>query len=64
MWPWILLAVVLSVVGGVLTLVWWRVGDQWADEEHRRFHAGSSESQAAQVVKDFSKVDTPPPPTT
>lgn len=51
---WIAFALVSSVVGAVLTIAWWRVGDQWADEEHKRFHAGwGDQPEPGQVIKGF-----------
>lgn len=37
MLPWIVFSIILCVVGAVLTIIWWRVGDIWADEENKRF---------------------------
>ena len=33
---WLIGGFVLAVLGVLITLVWWRMGDQWADEEHKR----------------------------
>jgi len=40
---WIILSVVLAFGAGIGTLVWWKVGDQWADAEHKKFGAGPRE---------------------
>ncbi|MCL4222009.1 MAG: hypothetical protein KJZ65_11650 [Phycisphaerales bacterium] len=53
---WLIFAASLAVVGSLLTLLWWRVGDQWADEEHKRFRAGPDDGApgaGAQVVRGF-----------
>lgn len=33
---WVVAGIVL-VGATAFVLVWWRIGDRWADEEHRRF---------------------------
>ncbi|MBX3322299.1 MAG: hypothetical protein KF757_04860 [Phycisphaeraceae bacterium] len=59
--PWIVLAIVLSVLGAILTIVWWRVGDQWADEEHRRFKSNHGPDNTTHtVIPNFRRDDTPP----
>ncbi len=52
---WITLGVVLAVLTGVVTLIWWKVGDQWADEEYKRFgHGGGApRGPAPTVITDF-----------
>jgi hypothetical protein len=53
--PWILLGLFIAVVTTVITLVWWWVGDQWADEEYKKFgHGGGSNkgSENTRVIKD------------
>ncbi|MEM9374180.1 MAG: hypothetical protein AAGA55_11100 [Planctomycetota bacterium] len=37
---WILGGIVLTVGATLIAVVWWRVGDQWADEEYKRFGHG------------------------
>lgn len=34
---WTVFCVVLLVVLTLLTVAWWKIGDQWADAEHKRF---------------------------
>lgn len=34
---WTCLVLVL-VLGPLFTLWWWKIGDKWADAEHKRFH--------------------------
>ncbi|KAA0214018.1 MAG: hypothetical protein DYG94_02885 [Leptolyngbya sp. PLA3] len=58
---WLIFAACLAVVGSGLTLLWWRVGDQWADEEHKRFRTGQGEgSRGAQVVRGFGSSQEEP----
>jgi hypothetical protein len=61
---WIIFALVLAVVGGVLTIVWWRVGDIWADEEHKRFRGGDDEPDpqhaGPMVVRGFDSTNDRP----
>lgn len=51
MWTEIL---VISAVTGVLlvfgTLAWWKVGDQWVSEEHRRFKKVEKKPLSGKVV--------------
>ncbi len=56
--PWIILSLVLCVVGAVLTIIWWRVGDIWADEEHKRFK-GSDDSETASGATVIKSFDSP-----
>ncbi len=58
---WLIFAACLAVVGSVLTLLWWRVGDQWADEEHKRFRTGPDDGVAgAKVVRGFGSSQEEP----
>lgn len=58
---WLIFAACLAVVGSILTLLWWRVGDQWADEEHKRFHAGREDhDRGATVVRGFGSSQEEP----
>lgn len=51
---WLIFAAVGSVIGAILTLVWWRIGDQWADEEHKRFQSDDrTRQEGAQVIRGF-----------
>ena len=34
---WIIFTAVLLIALAIGTLAWWRIGDQWADAEHKRF---------------------------
>lgn len=37
---WIIGGIVLAVGAALITVVWWRVGDQWADDEYKKFGHG------------------------
>ena len=54
---WLIGGLVLAVGAGVFTLVWWKVGDQWADAEYKRFgHGGGSPGSSVtetKVIRDF-----------
>ena len=40
---WISLGLFIAMVTAVFTLIWWKVGDQWADEEYKKFgHGGGA----------------------
>jgi flagellar basal body-associated protein FliL len=41
-WFWIILGVLVAVLTGVVTLIWWWVGDQWADNEYKKFGTRTS----------------------
>lgn len=43
---WILGGLLLALGAGVFTLVWWRFGDQWADEEYKKFGHGGGRPRA------------------
>jgi len=49
---WVIFTGILLLVLAVLTLAWWRIGDQWADAEHKRFTPkdGSEPSQGPVVL--------------
>ncbi len=51
-WPlfWIITALI-AVLGVPFTLWWWKVGDQWADAEHKRFKPKETEPVDKVVVK-------------
>lgn len=40
---WIVLGLLLGVGLVIGTVLWWRVGDQWADGEHKKFASRSYE---------------------
>jgi hypothetical protein len=47
---WIITALI-AVLGVPFTLWWWKVGDQWADTEHKRFKPKQPEPVEKIVVK-------------
>ncbi len=58
---WIVLGICVAVATTVITLIWWWVGDQWADEEYKKFgHGGGAKkrSEHTRVIQDF---DSPNP---
>ena len=64
---WIIFSVILAIIAAVLTIVWWRVGDIWADEEHKRFRGGDDEADPERtgpmIIRGFdSTADRPQPP--
>ena len=58
---WISLGLFVGLVTAVMTLVWWKVGDQWADEEYKKFgHGGGGPSgPAPKVISNFDDKDAP-----
>ncbi len=52
---WIVGAVVLAIGAGAGTLIWWKVGDQWADAEHQKFgpRREKTDGPAPTVIEDF-----------
>jgi len=63
---WIIFAVILALGAGFGTLIWWRVGDQWADAEHKKFgpRRDRTEGAAPTVIRGFDgdKPDSNPSP--
>ncbi len=47
---WILFTLLVLVVLTVLTLAWWKIGDQWADGEHKRFGPKDADRQQPRVI--------------
>ncbi|MFI4898382.1 MAG: hypothetical protein ACIARR_11210 [Phycisphaerales bacterium JB059] len=43
---WLILSVILALGAGFGTLIWWKVGDQWADAEHKKFGPRSNQTRA------------------
>jgi hypothetical protein len=56
---WISLGLVIALVTFVVTIVWWKVGDQWADDEYKKFgHGGGGpKGPAPTVINDFDSND-------
>lgn len=47
----ILWAILALIVGSVFVIIWWKVADQWADEEHKRFKDKADDGPAPTVVR-------------
>lgn len=60
---WILFTLLVLVVLTVLTLAWWKIGDQWADNEHKRFGPKDVDRQQPGVVPDDQPGDHANEPT-
>ncbi len=63
MWNWYIwlgLGLALFVFTTFFTFLWWKVGDQWADAEYKKFgHGGGAgpDLRGATVIKDFDSED-------
>ncbi len=57
---WILLGLFIAIVTTAFTLLWWKVGDQWADEEYKKFgHGGGGpKGPPPKVIRDFDSEPT------
>jgi heme oxygenase len=51
---WLILSLVLALLLFAGTILWWRVGDQWADDEYKRFGHGGGRAREEHHI-------TPPP---
>lgn len=51
----IVLTVIVAILTAIITLIWWKVGDQWADEEYKKFgHGGGApKGPPPKVIQDF-----------
>lgn len=65
---WLVGGLLLAGGAGFFTILWWRIGDQWADAEYKRFgHGGGSgadggsgdgeESEGPRVIEGFGAGD-------
>lgn len=43
---WIIGGIVLALGAGFITIAWWRLGDQWADDEYKKFGHGGGRPRA------------------
>lgn len=52
---WIVGAVLLAAFAGGFTILWWKLGDQWADAEYKKFgHGGGApKGDAPEVITNF-----------
>lgn len=61
---WIIGGFILAVGAAAITIAWWKIGDQWADDEYKKFgHGGGKprqEGTAPTVIR--STPDEPSPP--
>lgn len=61
MWFWVIMGILLTVFTGVITLIWWWVGDQWADDEYKKFgHGGGARTihERTSVITDDAATQT------
>jgi len=52
---WILGGLVLAGGSAAFLIVWWKLGDQWADREYKKFgrrSAGRSDTDAPKTIED------------
>jgi hypothetical protein len=49
---WISIALT-GILGVPFVLLWWRLADQWADSEHKRFKV-STDTRERVVIKDLN----------
>ncbi len=54
----VVLTIVIALITGVVTLIWWKVGDQWANEEYKKFgHGGGGpKGPPPTVISDFNAI--------
>jgi hypothetical protein len=50
---WISIALT-GILGVPFVLLWWRLADQWADSEHKRFKV-STDTRERVVIKDVDR---------
>lgn len=57
---WISLGLFIGLMTAFFTLVWWKVGDQWADEEYKKFgHGGGApKGPPPKVISNFEDEPT------
>ncbi|MFG0307097.1 MAG: hypothetical protein ACF8Q5_12875 [Phycisphaerales bacterium JB040] len=55
------LSALLAVLLGIGTLAWWRVGDTWADSEHKKFGPRERTGPGPRVMKPIGEDDSPEP---
>ncbi len=47
----IIWGVLTLVAGSVFVLIWWRLADRWAEDEHKRFKPREDAGPAPKVVR-------------
>ncbi len=52
---WVSLGLFIGLMTAFFTLIWWKVGDQWADEEYKKFgHGGGApKGPPPKVISNF-----------
>ncbi|MEK6703224.1 MAG: hypothetical protein AABZ53_13240 [Planctomycetota bacterium] len=61
MWTEILvISAIFLVLSVVAILVWWKLADQWVDDEHKRFKRGAPEDQPPKIVIRTDELDAKP----
>jgi len=64
MFPWYVwlgLGLVVFVFATFFTFIWWKIGDQWADAEYKKFgHGGGGpvDTSQATVISGFDSEET------
>lgn len=53
----IIWGIVVLALGVPFVLLWWRVADRWADEEHKRFRSGARGGDATPTVVRRSDIE-------
>lgn len=43
---WVIAGFALALGAAVITLAWWKLGDQWADDEYKKFGHGGGRPRA------------------
>lgn len=61
---WIIGGFILAVGAAAITIAWWKIGDQWADDEYKKFgHGGGQprqEGPAPTIIKSTPDETSPP----
>ncbi|MFA6045930.1 MAG: hypothetical protein WC718_13185 [Phycisphaerales bacterium] len=55
---WAVMALII-IIGIPFTLWWWKVADQWADSEHKRFKPKTDERERVVIKKPPAPHDPP-----
>ena len=59
-YAWLGLGLVLFIFATFFTFIWWKIGDQWADAEYKKFgHGGGvpTDVSKATVISGFDAED-------
>lgn len=54
----VILTVIVAILTAIITMIWWKVGDQWANDEYKKFgHGGGGpKGPPPTVIKDFNPI--------